>query len=431
MNSHKSSITVFLPDWRNAAGVLFVRFFYKRGESLLLLRLWNYLRGYVIIIVEGFFVEKFINICTRRQILLWDIRVQKEQLVTMRISIKGFRLIRPIAGKTKCRVRILKKVGLPFILNRYRRRKAFLAGAILFVALIYVMTSFIWKVEITGIKELQSSHLEQVLAENGIKSGVLKYRIDTKSAVTNMMLGMEEISWISINVRGTKVKVEIRERRKVPEIIPMSEPCDIVALKDGMIKQVIAKEGIEAVGEGDTVKKGQVLISGKIPLKGEEDHFRMVHAMGTTKARTWYESESAVLLKEIERVRTGKVLNNHSLILFSWKLDILHKKNKFKDFTQTQESKVLSLGENLVFPIEWSTNRFYEEKLVEAVVREEDAREQAVDKAYRKVMEQLPEDAEIVKKDVKFVVNENSDLLAKVVLECVEDIGTSRRIGGN
>lgn len=398
---------------------------------MLLLRLWNYLRGYVIIIVEGYFIEKFLNICTRRQILLWDVRVQKEQLVTMKLSINGFKLLRPIARKTKCRVRLLKKIGLPFIFNRYRRRKAFFAGAILFVVLIYAMTSFIWSVEITGNKELQTSQLENVLAQHGIRAGVLKYRINTDSAVTGMLLDMKDISWISIVVRGTKVKIELRERIMVPEIVPKNVPCDIVALKDGFIKQVIATEGVEAVGEGDTVKKGQVLISGKIPLKGEDNKFRLVHAMGTVSARTWYEEQVPVKLTEVQRLRTGKIINNNSLILFSWKMDILHKKNKFQNYATVEVKKKLSIGKDLVFPIEWVTVRFYEEKLVQASIKVEDAKEAAADNAYKKVMEQLPEGAMVIKKNVKFIEGEGSGLTAKVTLECIEDIGTSKQIGGN
>ena len=349
----------------------------------------------------------------------------------MKLSISGFKLIRPIARKTRCRVRLLKKIGLPFVFNRYRRRKAFFAGAILFVVLLYVMSSFIWSVEITGNKEMQTSELENALSQNGIRTGILKYRINTDRAVTGMLLNMSDISWISITVRGTKVKVELRERIKAPEIIPINVPCDIVALKDGLIKQVIATEGVEAVGEGDTVKKGQVLISGEIPLKGEENKFRLVHAMGTVAARTWYEEQAPVKLTEVERLRTGKVINDHALILFSRKLDILHKKNKFQNYAFVEEKKKLSIGDDLVFPVEWVTIRFYEEKLVQVTINEEDAREVAAESAYKKVIEQLPEGAKVVKKNVMFVQGEGTGFIAKVTLECVEDIGTSKQIGGN
>ncbi len=349
----------------------------------------------------------------------------------MRMNINGFRLIRPIARKSKCRVRLLKKTGLPFVLNRYRRRKAFFAGALLFIALIYILSSFIWNVEITGNKKIATAQLEEVLARNGIKTGILKFGIDTDNVVSNVMLDMGDISWIGITIHGTKAKVQVRERIPIPEIIPMDEPCDIVASKDGMIKKVVAKEGIEAVGEGDTVQKGQVLISGSIPLKDDEKRFKLVHAMGKVTARTWYEEESPVILTETERLKTGREINAHSMVLFSWKLDLPHRKNNFGNFSVTEDRKRLSIGGDLVFPLEWVTVKYKEEKLAEAVVNEEDAKNAAAEAAYKKAFQQVPENAEVVNTNIYYIKDEQRGLLARVTLECLEDIGVSRKIGGN
>lgn len=398
---------------------------------MLLLRLWNYLRGYVIIIVEGYFIEKFINICTHRQILLWDVRVQKERLVTMKLSIKGYRLLRPIARKTRCRVRIVNKIGLPFVFNRYRRRKAFYVGAVIFAALVYIMTSFVWSVEITGNKKLQTGQVESALARYGIKTGAFKYRISADDAVAGMMFDMRDISWISIIVKGTRVKVDLRERSEIPEIVPRDIPCDVVAVKDGLIKQVIATEGVEAVSEGDTVKKGQVLISGSIPLKGGEKKFRQVHAMGTVMARTWYEEQAPVRISEEKRLKTGEAVHDHALILFSWKLDLFHPKNTYRDYSTEEVRKRLSIGEDIVLPIEWVTVSRYEELLVTAAIDEENARAAAADEAHNKVLEQLGEGAKVVNKNVKFIQSESEGLVARVTVECLEDIGTSKGIGGN
>lgn len=397
--------------------------------KLLLFRVWNYLRGYVIIIVEGFFIEKFINICARRNIFLWDIRMQNERLVTMRTTIKGFKKMRPAARKAGCKVRLLKKTGLPFVFNRYRRRKAFFAGAVLFIVLINLLASFVWSIEITGNKELQTEFIEDALSRHGIKAGAFKYRIDTDSAVDKMMMEIGKLAWISINLKGTKVRVEVRERRDLPQIVPRHVPCDIIAQKDGIITQIVAKAGMEAVKEGDTVKKGQVLISGSIPVKGS-DKSRLVHAMGTVNARTWYEEEVPVILTKTERIRTGKVIRDSSLILFSWKLNIVRSKNRFKDYTSEESRKKLTIGDNLVFPVEWETISYYEEKTVEANINEEDAKKKAADEAYEKALEQVPEGAIVAGENVVFI-QDNDVLTARVTLECIEDIGMSRQIGGN
>lgn len=93
---------------------------------MFLIRLWHYLKGYVIIIVNGQSVEKFINICTRRQILLWDMERVERNSVRMKMSIRGFKNARTAARKSRCRMRILeKKVSLSFLGNTKKEKALF------------------------------------------------------------------------------------------------------------------------------------------------------------------------------------------------------------------------------------------------------------------------------------------------------------------
>ena len=126
---------------------------------MLLLRLWNFLRGYVIILVEGHFIERFINICTRRQLFLWDVKRSSDTTMTLKMSIKGFKMVRPVAKKTHSKVKIISKNGMPFIISRYRKRKAYVLGALLFLVLINLIASFIWDIEITGNKDVGRSDI--------------------------------------------------------------------------------------------------------------------------------------------------------------------------------------------------------------------------------------------------------------------------------
>jgi len=153
--------------------------------------------------------------------------------------------------------------------------------------------------------------------------------------------------------------------------------------------------------------------------------------MGTVTARTWYEEEAPVITSQIERLKTGKIINDHALLLFSWKLDILHKKNKFKTYSVSEIRKKLSIGENLVFPIELVTVRYVEEKLVDGVINEQTAKETAALSAYKRAIAKVPDDAQVVKKNVRFITDENGESFARVTIECIEDIGVSRQIGGN
>ncbi|MGI6778674.1 MAG: sporulation protein YqfD [Acetivibrionales bacterium] len=397
---------------------------------MLLFRLWNYIRGYVIILVEGYFLEKFINICTHRQMLLWDIKMQKNCIMTLSISIKGFKMLRPVAKKTGCRVRIIKKKGMPFILNRYKKRKTFVLGAVVFIILVYLLTSFIWAVEIMGNTVLETAIIREKLITLGIKPGVLKYKIDPDHIVNELMLSIEELSWASVTVKGTKVKVHIAERKKPPQLIPKNVPCNIVARRDGIVKSVIIKNGQEMVKAGDTVSKGQILVSGAVDIRNEEERKRLVHAIATVKARTWYESEWPVSMKITEELRTGRIKEVYYLEILAKRIKLFSGKSEFQNFEKVEIEKRVSIGEDLVFPLALLIERYYENNLFERVINEQTAKQLAASNAYKKVLNSIPEGAEIIAKDLAFIRKSNGGIVAKVTIECLEDIGVEQKIGG-
>lgn len=387
------------------------------------------MRGYVIILVEGYFLEKFMNICTHRQIFLWDIKRHKSCVMTLKISIKGFKLLRPVARKSGCRVRIAAKRGVPFIFNRYRRRKTFAAGAVTFIAVLYLMSSFIWAVEVSGNQEIGTEVILERLSTYGIRPGVIKYGINTEKAVNELMLGIDELAWASMELKGTKVKVQVVERRIPPELVPRNEPCNIVARRDGVIKSVIVSDGLEMVKEGDTVVKGQVLISGSIPDKNEPEKLRQVHSIGTVKARTWYEGESPVTLRQSVRIRTGDYTDGYSLLFFGKRLHIYSAGVRFADYDKIEIKRELAFGEDMVFPFGIMIDRCYEIQPGYRELDEETARKEAENEAYEKATADIPEEAEITQVDTTIVQGENG-LMAKVTIECLEDIGVPERMGG-
>ena len=53
----------------------------------------------------------------------------------------------------------------------------------------------------------------------------------------------------------------------------------------------------------------------------------------------------------------------------------------------------------------------------------------AVESAYKRLMERLPENAEIIKRNVKFIEGKDNSIIADVMLNIVEDIGTVDGLG--
>ncbi|OPZ94852.1 MAG: putative stage IV sporulation protein YqfD [Planctomycetes bacterium ADurb.Bin412] len=144
---------------------------------MFVVRLWLYLKGYLEISIRGAMVERFINLATQQGVSPWDIR-RINQTVNAKINVSDFRCLRPLARKTQCRVRILGRHGLPFVVLRLRKRKTFAAGALLFCLTLYFLSSFIWFVEIAGTDELEPGLIREKAASLGIRPGVMRFSID-------------------------------------------------------------------------------------------------------------------------------------------------------------------------------------------------------------------------------------------------------------
>ena len=115
----------------------------------MMLNTWQFTKGYVRIQVTGFGLERFLNMVAFRGIYMWDV-TRTAQGAELNVSIKGFRMLRGCARKTKCRTKILQKSGVPFILHRYRKRKLLMGGLAFFIAGLFTLSSFIWHIELVG-----------------------------------------------------------------------------------------------------------------------------------------------------------------------------------------------------------------------------------------------------------------------------------------
>ena len=72
--------------------------------------------GVVNVQIEGFFTERFINLCKINNIKVWDIRNIVKGVIRFNISIGDFKKLRKIARKTKCKIEIKNKKGIYFTL---------------------------------------------------------------------------------------------------------------------------------------------------------------------------------------------------------------------------------------------------------------------------------------------------------------------------
>ena len=239
--------------------------------------------GYINIKVEGYFVEKFINRCINEGIFFWNIKREKSTIAYMNLGIGDFKKLCKIAKESKCKVKVLEKKGIPFLLNRYRKRKIFLILLILISATLYVSSKFIWNIEIEGLNNINENEINLMLEEKGLQIGKRKSEIDVKKIINEIRLEREDIAWVGITIEGTNATIKIVEASAKPEVINEEDYCNIVATKDAQIVKISAQNGIPLAKTDDIVTKGDILIAGWID--GKYTGTRYVHAEGEIKAK--------------------------------------------------------------------------------------------------------------------------------------------------
>lgn len=364
---------------------------------MILARIWNYLCGYVIIEVSGRHCEKFLNICVRHRIYIFNIFRNKDRNLLVYTGIKSFRNMRHAAFIARVKIRILRKCGLPFVISRYKRRKFFIAGAILFLFLLIFMTSFVWEIELDGVDTIDEAALKTALYSSGIKPGVWKYTIDTDKILSGLIYGYDEIAWARVRVAGTKLFISIAERKMPPELVDESEPCDLVAVEGGVIELVNAIEGVSVVNKGMTVKKGDILVKGEIPVSGTENETRLVHSKGNVFAKVWYYGSSKVLYaKNIEKL-TGRRVDVYSAELFGFNIKLPFVKNNFKFYKRQEKLQKLAIGKEIVFPLALKQETYIEKTREIKML----SPQQAVDEAYKKARKAALKKAGLEETDIK------------------------------
>ena len=220
-----------------------------------------YLIGFLQIEVEGFYIERLMNKCKSLGIFIWNIKRKKSTNILCSIGIKEFKKLRKIAKQTKCKNKIKKKRGLPFLLNKYKKRKIFLCLLIIIVISIFILSKFIWNIEIIGAENIDEEELLETLKASGLELGKFKKNIDINKIIEKVRLERDDIAWIGIDIQGTNAIIEIVESTPKPEIIDKSEYCNIVSDKTGMITQIDVTNGTAAVKVGDAVEPGTVLVN--------------------------------------------------------------------------------------------------------------------------------------------------------------------------
>ena len=387
-------------------------------------KILEYVSGYVNIVIEGYYIEQFINICNNKQIDLWNIKKENSIKVYASVCITDFKKLKQICKKTKCKIKIQSKKGLPFIIKKYKKRKFFFIFLLLIILTIIILSNFIWNIEIESDADIPKEEILELAQSEGLEIGKRKGAIDTKAVINKIRLERDDISWVGIEIDGTNATIKLVKADEKPEIINDDEYCNIVADKNAMILKVSAQNGTPLVKEGDIVTNGDVIVAGW--MEGKYTGKQYVHAQAEIQAKVWYTTTEKVYLQETKKVETGEAKSSYSVKINNFQINLPKSLPKFQKYDTIEENKKLKLFSNFYLPFElvkYTYKEYKEEQVVHSI---EEAKQIGIDRAKESLQEKI-DGKEILDKQVK-VRTETDYIEVEITYEVKENIGIKEKI---
>lgn len=388
-------------------------------------RLMNYCKGHIRIRVVGGAYERFLNLCAYNKIQLWDLE-STDGSYEMNISLKDLKKIRPFVRKSRTKVRIVKKYGLPFFLYRNRRRKLTGIGIIMGCFLLWVMTCFIWNVTLEGNHQLTQDLLLDFLSREQVIQGTPKSKIDCKSLAAKMRLEFDQLVWVSVRIQGTRLCIDVQENTdlELKERVEYDN-SDLVSNMDGQVVKIITRSGIPQVSVGDKVHAGDLLVSGEIPIYNDSQEiagYQYCAADADIYLKTDYYYEDTLPLVYQAKEYTGQQqtggyikLGGHYLSFPGWKRNF-----QDRDILRTEEQ--LKLSSNFYLPVSLGQIVEKEYKIITKIYTKDDAKALLEEKLFQNIEKFKGKGVQLFENNVK-IESSGQQCTAKGVLTVIEKAG--------
>ncbi len=348
--------------------------------------IYRWIRGYLHVILKGRRAGRFLNLCAKNGMRLWDVNSKKEtDCYQFYMYLRDFRNVRPLCRKTHTKLRVKNRFGFPFFQYKYRKRIVFPVAFLFMVGFIWFCSGYIWKIEIIGNSYLSEDTIIEYLEENNAGFGVSKIKLDCNQLELSLREDFPQVIWASSYTEGTKLVVEIQESIKTEgasetQIGDETDCVDLVATKDAVIASIITRNGNPYVKAGDSITAGSILVSGRQEIlddTGEIKEYFYQSADADVYGYVTYQYEDVIPISVIETKNTGKTQSVYFIEFMGKRLETPKFGKKYKQSECLENYQQLHFLENLYLPIFIGKKQYQEQQNIEKKYTQKEAKEVA------------------------------------------------------
>ncbi len=359
---------------------------------------------------------KFINKLQYLRINIIEIKYENKNIY-LKIEAKYLEKLNKYLVSYKFKV--VKELGIYNIINKIKKNYIYLTSLLIGIILFIIMSNMIFKINIIHENKEIRELIKEELDEYGIKVLSFKKSYKELDKIKQEILDKypDKLDWMEFEIDGLIINVRIEERI-ITDTTKDDKVCDIVAVKSGIINDILIENGEILVNINDYVKEGDTLVTGIVKYNEEEK--RLTCASGEIYATTWYTVNVKIPFNYNEYIETGK--KKYNIIWENNGNKHLLLRERFTNYNSYLKNILKVFDFNLYLETEMETEK------VTKTYTEEEALEMGINKAIENIKINLSDKDEIIdKKVLKKVVND-STMDIEVFIIVKELISTQKEI---
>ncbi|MBR3833574.1 MAG: sporulation protein YqfD [Lachnospiraceae bacterium] len=389
----------------------------------------NWFKGQILLEIKGFRKDRLINICKKNDVIIHNFTNSDDGYI-FQLSSKDYKKILEYNEKIKTTLEVRDKYGLPYFFYKYRKRKIFILCFLLFIISIFIFSNYIWNISIEGNELYTKEELTKNIIDEYVPMGTNKKDIDCNELEKALREQYKNIAWISCQIKGTNLIVNIEETIPTDQSITMTEPCNITAYKDAIITDIVINNGTRVVNIGDEIKKNDVLITGVVNIYNEYEELiesSYTAAQGTVWGIVEYEYSDEFSMTTSDKTYTSNSKNTYSLNIGNNIIKLPFGKVNYNHYDVIAESNKVKLFNNLYLPIGITKNTFKEYNLSSVKLSKDEALEIANKRLVLYIDNLKKKGVSILENNVTISI-ENDKCIASGTIVAKEVIGIPSKI---
>ena len=195
-------------------------------------------------------------------IVLQDMEFADALTIRFYVPWRQYKLLCRLAESRGGKVRVLVRRGIIWQLLQISRRPVLLVGILIMLALSLWVPTRVFFVQVEGNESVHTNQILEQAARCGIGFGASRRQVRSEKMKNALLSQIPQLQWAGVNTYGCVAVISVKERTVQQTTLDSAVVSSIVSSREGVIRTLTVTKGIAQCQVGQTVKAGEVLISG-------------------------------------------------------------------------------------------------------------------------------------------------------------------------